>query len=118
MHNIQLTGTYIFLILDTIFLWLQFKIELNMYVLCVHTVETIKHLLYIMHCAEHKDFKDKNNWFFWTVMLEKTPESHLDCKEIQPVHPKGDQSWVFIGGTDSEAETPILWPPNVESWLI
>ena len=51
-------------------------------------------------------------------MLEKTLESPLDCKEIQPVHPKGDQSWVFIGGTDVEAETPILWPPDVKSWLI
>ena len=58
------------------------------------------------------------NWCFWTVVLEKTLESPLDCKEIQPVHPKGDQSWVFIGGTDIEAETPILWPPDVKSWLI
>ena len=58
------------------------------------------------------------NQCFWTVVLEKTLESPLDCKEIQPVHPKQDQSWVFIGGTDVEAETPILWPPNVESWLI
>ena len=58
------------------------------------------------------------NWCFWTVVLEKTLESPLDCKEIQPVHPKGDQSWVFIGGTDVEAETPILWPPDVKSWLI
>ena len=58
------------------------------------------------------------NWCFWTVVLEKTLESPLDCKEIQPVHPKGDQSWVFIGRADAEAETPILWPPDVESWLI
>ena len=58
------------------------------------------------------------NWCFWTVVLEKTLASPLDCKEIQLVHPKGDQSWVFIGGTDAEAETPILWPPDVESWLI
>ena len=58
------------------------------------------------------------NWSFWTVVLEKTLESPLDCKEIQPVHPKGDQSWVFIGRTDAEAETPILWPPDVKSWLI
>ena len=54
----------------------------------------------------------------WTVVLEKTLESPLDCKEFQPVHPKGDQSWVFIGRTDVEAETPILWSPNVKSWLI
>ena len=58
------------------------------------------------------------NWCFWTMMLEKTLESPLDCKEIQLVHPKGDQSWVFIGRTDVEAATPILWPPDVKSWLI
>ena len=58
------------------------------------------------------------NWCFWTVVLEKTLESPLDCKEIQPVHPKGDQSWVFIGRTDVEAETLVLWPPDVKSWLI
>ena len=59
----------------------------------------------------------KNRWY-WTVVLEKTLESPLDCKEMQPVHPKGDQSWVFIGRTDVEAETPVLWPPDVKSWLI
>ena len=59
------------------------------------------------------------NWCFWTVVLEKTLESPLDCKEIQPVHYKGDhQSWVFFGRTDAKAETPILWPPHVKSWLI
>ena len=57
------------------------------------------------------------NWCFWTVVLEKTLESPLDCKEIQPVHPK-DQSWVFIGRTDVEAEIPNTWPPEVKSWLI
>ena len=57
------------------------------------------------------------NWCFWAVVLEKTLESPLDCKEIQPVHPK-DQSWVFIGRTDAEAEIPILWPPHAKSWLI
>ena len=55
---------------------------------------------------------------FWTVVLEKTLESPLDCKEIQPVHPKGNQSWTFTGRTDAEAETPILGPPDAESWLI
>ena len=55
---------------------------------------------------------EPKNWCFWTVVLEKTPESPLDCKEIQPVHPKGNQSWIFIGRTDVEAETPILWPPD------
>ena len=58
------------------------------------------------------------NWCFWTVVLEKTLEHPLDCKEIQPVHSKGDQSWVFIGRTDVEAETPIFWPPDAKSWLI
>ena len=58
------------------------------------------------------------NWCFWTVMLEKTLESPLDCKEIQPVHTKGDQSWVFFGRTDAIAETPILWPCHEKSWLI
>ena len=60
----------------------------------------------------------QKNWCFWTVVLEKTLESLLDCKEIQPVHPKGDQSWVFVGRADVEAETPILWPPDVKNGLI
>ena len=67
------------------------------------------------------DYKESwvlKNWCFWTVVLEKTLSSPLDCKEIQPVHPKGNQSWVFIGRTDAEAETPILWPPDVKNWLI
>ena len=67
------------------------------------------------------DYKESwvlKNWCFWTVLLEKTLESPLDCKVIQPVHPKGDQSWVFIGRTDAEAEAPILWPPDVKNWLI
>ena len=58
------------------------------------------------------------NWFFWTVVLEKTLESPLDCKDIQPVHSEGDQPWVFFGRTDTKAETPVLWPPHVKSWLI
>ena len=70
-----------------------------------------------LDCEESRVLK---NWRFWTVVLEKTLESPLDCKEIQPVHPKGDQSWVFIGRTDVEveAETPILWLPDTKSWLI
>ena len=67
------------------------------------------------------DYKESwalKNWCFWTVVLEKTLESPLDCKESQPVHPKADQSWVFIGGIDVEAETPIFWPPDAKSWLI
>ena len=60
----------------------------------------------------------QKNWCFWTVVLEKAVESPLDCEEIQPVHPKGDQSWVFTGRSDVEAETPILRPPHAKSWLI
>ena len=66
---------------------------------------------------DHKEVWVLKNRCFWTVVLEKTLESPLDCKEIQPVHPK-DQSWVFIGRTDAEAETPILWPPDAKSWHI
>ena len=58
------------------------------------------------------------NWCFWTVVLEKTLESHSDCKEIKPVNPKGHQSWIFIGRTDAEAEIPIFWPPDTKNWLI
>ena len=58
------------------------------------------------------------NWYFWTVVLEKTLESPLDCKEIQPVHSEGDQPWVFFGRNDAKAETPVLWPPHARSWLI
>ena len=57
------------------------------------------------------------NWCFWTVVLEKTLESPLNCKDIQPVHSKGNQSWVFFGRTDAEAETPVLWPPVAKNWL-
>ena len=67
---------------------------------------------------DYKESLVPKNWCFWTVVLEKTLESPLGCKEIQPVHPKGDQSWVFIGRTDAEAETPILWLPHVKNWLI
>ena len=67
-----------------------------------------------LDCEERWALK---NWCFQTVVLGKTLESPLDCKEIQPVHPKGDQSWVFIGRTDVEAEIPILWPPDTKSWL-
>ena len=65
---------------------------------------------------DYKENLAQKNWCFWTVVLEKTLESPLDCKVIQQVHPKGDQSWIFIGRTD--AETPILWPPDAKNWLI
>ena len=67
---------------------------------------------------DYKESWAQKNWCFWGVVLEKTLESPLDCKEIQPVHPKGDQSWVFIGRTDVEAETPIVWRPDAQGWLI
>ena len=67
---------------------------------------------------DHKESWAPKNWCFWTVVLEKTPESPLDCKEIQPVYPKENQFWICIGRTDVEAETPILWPPEAKNWLI
>ena len=67
---------------------------------------------------DHKESWMLKNWCFWTVVLEKTLSSPLDCKEIQPVHLKGDQPWDFFGRNDVKAETPVLWPPHVKSWLI
>ena len=67
---------------------------------------------------DYKESWAPKNWCFWSVVLEKTLESPLDYKEIQPIHPKGDQSLVFIGSIDVEAETPILWPPDANNWLI
>ena len=67
---------------------------------------------------DHKESRVLKNWCFWTVVLEKTLESPLDCKEIKPPYPKGNQSWIFIGRTDAEAETPIFWPPDVKNWLL
>ena len=72
----------------------------------------------LMWELDYKESWVPKNWCFWTMVLEKTLESPLDFKEIQPVHPKADKSWVFIGRTDVEAETPILWPPDVKNWLI
>ena len=66
----------------------------------------------------YKESWAPKNWCFWTAVLEKTLESPLDCKEIQPVNPQGNQSWIFIGRTDAEAENPILWLPDVKNWLI
>ena len=66
---------------------------------------------------DYKEGWAQKNWFFWTVVLGKTVESPLVCKEIQPVHPKGNQSWVFTGRTDVKAETPVFWPPDAKSWL-
>ena len=71
-------------------------------------------------CIWELDYKESwamKTWCFWTVVLEKTLESPLDCKEIQPVNPEGNQSWIFIGRTDAEVEAPILWPPHARNWL-
>ena len=68
--------------------------------------------------VDYKESWALKNWYFWPMVLEKTLESPLDCKEIQPVYPKGNQSWIFIGRTDAEAETPILWPSHAKSWFI
>ena len=66
---------------------------------------------------DHKESWALNNWCYWTVVLEKTPESPLDCKEAKPVNPKGNQAWIFIGRTDAEVEAPILWPPDAKNLL-
>ena len=66
---------------------------------------------------DYKESSALKNWCFWTVVLKKTLESPLDCKEIKPVNPKGNQSWIFIGRTDAKAEAPNLWPPDTKSWL-
>ena len=67
---------------------------------------------------DHKEIWELKKWCFWTVVLEKTLECPLDWKEVQPVHPEGDQSWVFIGRTDAEAEASIPWPPDAKNWLL
>ena len=78
-------------------------------------VAFIYHPLWKLDCEESWALK---NWCFWTVVLEKTLESPLDCKEIQPVHSQGDQPWDFFGRNDAKAETPVFWPPHAKSWLI
>ena len=86
----------------------------------VHLIKTMVFPVVMVWMWE-LDYKESwvpKNWCFWTVVLEKTLESPLDSMEIQPVHPKGNQSWIFIGRTDAKAETPILWPPDVKNWLI
>ena len=85
----------------------------------VHLVKAMVFSVVMYGCElDYKESWAQKNWCFWTVVLEKTLESPLDCKEIQPVHSKGNQSWIFFERTDAEAETPILWPPDVKNWLI
>ena len=81
-------------------------------------VHLIKAIVFLVVMLDHKESWAPKIWCFWTVVLKKTLESPLDCKEIQPFHPKGNQSWIFIGRTDAEAETPILWLPDAKSWFI
>ena len=95
-----------------------FFILLNIYI-----YNPLFQIMYYIHKVRYfytitKESWAPKNWCFWTVVLKQTLESPLDCKEIQPGHPKGDQSWVFTGRTDVEAEAPILWPPHAKSWLI
>ena len=82
-----------------------------------HLVKAMVFLV-VMWELDYKESWAPKNWCFWNVVLEKILESPLDCKEIQPVHPKGNQSWIFIGKTDAEDETTILWPPDAKNWLI
>ena len=84
----------------------------------VHLVKALVFPVVVWTCElDYKESWAPKNWYFWTVVLEKTLESPLDCKEIQPVHPKGNQSWIFIGRTDAEGKAPVLWPPEVKNWL-
>ena len=76
-------------------------------------------LIYIsLIISDYKDNSAQKNWCFWTVMFDNTLKSPLDCKEIKPVNPKGNQSWIFIGRTDAEAEVQIFWPPDAKNWLL
>ena len=84
----------------------------------IHLVKAMVFPVVMYGCESCKESWVLKNWCFWTVVLEKTLESPLDCKEIQPVNPKGNQSWIFIGRTDAKAEAPILWPPDTKNWLI
>ena len=84
----------------------------------VHLVKAMVFSVIMYECElDYKESWALKNWCFWTVVLEKTLESSLRCREVQPVHPQGNQSWIFSGRTDAEAETPILWPPDMKNWL-
>ena len=84
----------------------------------VHLVKAMVFSVVMYGCElDYTESSAPKNWCFWVTVLEKTLERPLDCKEIQPVHPKGNQSWIFIGRTDAEAEAPILWPPDAKSWV-
>ena len=101
-----------------LFFFFKFYFIFNLYniVLVLSNIEMNPPQVY--PCSPSWTLLPPQNWCFWTVVLEETLESPLDCKEIQPVHSKGDQPWVFFGRNDAYAETPVLWPPHVKSWLI
>ena len=85
----------------------------------VHLVKAMVFPVVMYGCElDHKESWAQKNWCFWTMVLEKTLESPLNYKEIQPVNPQGNQSWMFIGRNDAEAEAPVLWPPDMKNWLI
>ena len=84
----------------------------------VHLVKAMVFPVVMYGCESWTVKKAQKNWCFWSVVLEKTLESPLDCKEIQPVHSEGDQPWDFFERNDAKAEAPVLWPPHVKSWLI
>ena len=117
-HEIKrrlLLGRKVMTNLDSIFKSRDITLSTNV---CLVKAMVFPVVMYECESWTYKENWVQKNWCFWTVVLEKALESPLDCKEIQPVHPKGDQSWVFIGRTDVEAETPTLWPSDAKSWLI
>ena len=113
----QCTYSFLFLWADK---WSIFKMCRNMWeVTKIHPVKAMAFPVVMYGCElDNKESWPPKNWCFWTVVLQKILESPLDCKEIQPVNPKGNQSWIFIRKTDVEAETPILWPPDAKKSLI
>ena len=101
--------------LDSIFKSRDITLPTKVVLVKAMVFPVVMYWMWELDCEESWALK---NWCFWTMVLEKTLENPLDCKETQPVHPKGGQSWVFVGRTDIEAETPSLWPPDAKSWLI
>ena len=117
-HEIKrcwLLGIKVMTNLDSIFKSRDITLPTNVHLVKAMVFPVVMHgrESWTINKAEHL-----KNWCFWTVVLEKTLESPMGCKEIQPAHPKGNQSWIFIGRTDAEAETPILWSPDAKNWLI
>jgi len=109
---------YLVLLSQQQYLGLYFTDNTLLMKVCLVKAMVFPVVMYGLWELDYKESWAPKNWCFWTMVLEKTLESSLDCKEIQPVHTKGDQSWIFIGKTDAEAETPILWPPDSKNQLI